>query len=62
MRLLGMYYEAQYEIVRAQEIYIEMLRDNPNDTQTLKRLIAVYRDNDMMTEAIGVINKFLEVN
>lgn len=47
MRMLGMFYEANDEIVKAQEIYLDLFEQNIADTQTIKRLIALYRDMEM---------------
>lgn len=49
-------------MIKAQEIFSEILEQNPNDHQTLKRLAAFYRENDMLAEAISLLNKYLEVN
>lgn len=47
-----MFYECQGELVKAQEILIDLIQEDPNDSQTLKRLIALYRDMEMETQAI----------
>lgn len=47
MRMLAMYYECQGELVKAQEILLDLISEDPSDGQTLKRLIALYRDMDM---------------
>ena len=52
MRMLAMFYECQGELVKAQEILIDLIQEDPNDSQTLKRLIALYRDMEMETQAI----------
>ncbi len=62
MRLLGMWYEAQNMTFRAQEIYQELLEGCPTDNKTIKRLISLYRNNDMVNDAISILNKYLEVN
>lgn len=62
MRLLGMFYEAQGKTFRAQEIYEELLESCPHDTQTVKRLISLFKCNDMVGDAVNVLNKYLETN
>ena len=62
MRLLGMWYEAQGSSLRAQEIYRELLETCPQDSLTVKRLISLFRNNDMQNDAIFVLNKYLETN
>ena len=62
MSLLGMWYEAQGSSLRAQEIYQELLETCPQDSLTVKRLISLFRNNDMQNDAIFVLNKYLETN
>ena len=62
MRYLAMWYEAQGSNLRAQEIYQELMESCPQDQQTVKRLISLFRNNDMQSDAIFVLNKYLEVN
>ena len=62
LRLLAMLYEAQGNTFKAQEIYLEILEGHPDDTQTLKRLISLYRYNDMVNDAIAMLNKYLIIN
>ena len=62
MRFLAMYYEAAGTIFKAQEIYLEILETTPEDSATMKRLISLCRHNDMTNEAIGMLNKYLEIN
>ena len=62
MRLLGMLHEALQDHEKARDIYTELLTVNPNDAQTLKRLVALERDRDHANEAISLLNKYLEVN
>ena len=62
MRFLGMFYEASNNTFKAQEIYTEILESTPEDGLTTKRLISLFRNNDMLNEAIGMLNKYLEVN
>lgn len=47
MRMLAMFYECQGELVKAQEILLDLISEDPTDQQTLKRLVALYRDMDM---------------
>jgi len=62
MRLLAMFYEAQNNTFKAQELYLEILEQTPEDAQTLKRLISLYKNNDLMNDAIAMLNKYLEIN
>ena len=47
MRMLAQYYEAMGELVKAQEILLDMFEANPCDAQTVKRLASLFRDMDM---------------
>jgi hypothetical protein len=38
------------------------LEQTPEDGQTMKRLISLYKNNDMMNDAIAMLNKYLEMN
>lgn len=38
------------------------MESNPEDKQSVKRLVALYRDMHWHNEAIAVLNKFIEVN
>lgn len=62
MRMLAMLHEALQDHEKARDIYTELLTINPNDTLTLKRLVALERDRDRSNEAISILNKYLEVN
>ena len=62
MRFLGMYYESTSNTFKAQEIYLEILESTPEDMATMKRLISLYRNNDMPNDAITMLNKYLEIN
>jgi tetratricopeptide (TPR) repeat protein len=62
MRFLAMYYEGAANTFKAQEIYLEILEGCPEDCSTMKRLISLYRNNDMPNDAISMLNKYLEIN
>ena len=62
MRFLAMYYEGAANTFKAQEIYLEILENTPEDCSTMKRLISLYRNNDMPNDAISMLNKYLEIN
>ncbi len=62
MRMLAVFYECVGDIVRAQDIYLDMIESNPEDKQSIKRLICLYRDSDMYSSAIQVMNKYIETN
>jgi tetratricopeptide (TPR) repeat protein len=62
MRLLAMFYEAQGNTFKAQEIYLEILEGTPEDSCTMKRLISLYKNNDLLNDAISMLNKYLEIN
>ena len=57
-----MLFEARLQADKAIELYLEILEQNPADSQTLKRVISIYRDNDLLPDAISLLNKYLEVN
>lgn len=48
MRMLAMFYEAKGEYMKAQEIYLDMIEQNPADQITVKRLVTFFRDVDMI--------------
>lgn len=62
MRLLAMFYEAHNNTFKAQELYLEILEGTPDDSATMKRLISLYMNNDLVNDAIAMLNKYLEVN
>ena len=62
MRMLGLYHEACQDTDKAKEIYNELISINPSDFQTVKRLIALHRDQGKLTEAINMLNRYLETN
>ena len=62
MRYLAMFYEASNNTFKAQEIYLEIIESTPEDHSTLKRLISLYKNNNMVNDAIAMLNKYLEVN
>ena len=53
--------EAVIEAV-TEEILADLIDNNPEDKQTVKRMVALYRDMQMHNEAIALLNKFLEAN
>ena len=57
-----MFYEANGNTFKAQELYLEILEGAPQDVVTMKRLISLYRYNDMQNEAITMLNKYLQIN
>ena len=57
-----MFYEASNNTFKAQELYLELLENTPDDSTTMKRLISLYKNNDMVNDAIAMLNKFLETN
>jgi len=60
MRMLAGFHEASGDIVKAQDIYLDMIERNPEDNQTIKRLVSLYRDMDMLSQAVTLLNKYLE--
>lgn len=48
--------------MKAQEIYQELLETCPQDAHTVKRLVSLFKNNDLQNDAIFVLNKYLEVN
>ena len=57
-----MYYEGAANTFKAQEIYLEILENTPEDCSTMNRLISLYRNNDMPNDAVSMLNKYLEIN
>lgn len=57
-----MFFEAHNNTFRAQEMYLEILEGTPEDQATMKRLISLYKNNDMVNDAIAMLNKYLEIN
>ena len=39
-----------------------MIEQNPDDKQTVKRLVSLFRDQEMYASAIQILNKFVETN
>ena len=39
-----------------------MIDQNPSDQMTVKRLVAFFRDVNLIQEAVTVLNKYLEAN
>ena len=62
MRMLAVFYEAKGEMDKAQNILVDLIEQNPLDKQSIKRLVALYRDMQWTNEAISVLNKFIEAN
>ena len=60
MRLLAMYHESLGDLQKAQEILLDLFNSDPTDAQTVKRLVCLFRDMDMESQAISVLNKYLE--
>ena len=56
MRMLAVFYESVGDIVKAQEIYLDMIEQNPEDQQSIKRLVCLFRDQEMYPSAIKVLN------
>lgn len=57
-----MFFESSNNIFKAQELYLELLENTPDDAITMKRLISLYKNNDMLNDAIAMMNKYLELN
>lgn len=49
-------------MIKAQEIYLDLIEANPSDSQTIKRLVCLFRDMEMLSSALVVLNKYVEVN
>lgn len=62
MRMLALFHEACQDFDKAKEIYNELISINPSDFQTVKRLVALHRDNAKLNEAIQMLNRYLETN
>ena len=61
MRMLAIYYEANGQCDKARAILEDLVDSNPADSQSIKRLVALYRDMQVNSLAIEVLNKYLEV-
>ena len=61
MRFLAVYYEANGQCDKAKAILEDLVEGNPADAQSIKRLVAMYRDMQMNHLAIDILNKYLEV-
>jgi len=61
-RLLAMQCEAFDEGDKARDIYLELINAEPTDAQTMKRLVALFRDTGCTSEALALLNKYVEVN
>eukprot|EP00442_Polarella_glacialis_P005227 CAMPEP_0115108876 /NCGR_PEP_ID=MMETSP0227-20121206/38296_1 /TAXON_ID=89957 /ORGANISM="Polarella glacialis, Strain CCMP 1383" /LENGTH=287 /DNA_ID=CAMNT_0002507317 /DNA_START=56 /DNA_END=919 /DNA_ORIENTATION=- len=59
-RLKGIQKESLAEWTEAKKIYKKILEDKPEDTVTLKRLIAMSKQSGKVTEAIEATNTYLE--
>jgi len=62
MRLLAVFHESCGEMDKAQNILVDLVEQNPLDKQSTKRLVALYRDMHLHSEAIALLNKFVELN
>lgn len=62
MRMLAIFYEAKGEHMKAQEIYLDMIEQNPADSITMKRYVSLFRDQNLVSEAVRILNKYLEAN
>jgi len=62
MRFLAMYYEASGKKEKAQEIYLEILEQSPDDAATFKRLVSLHRYNDLPNDAIAMLNKYIQIH
>ena len=60
--MLAMFHEAAQDVEKAREIYNELISNNPNDSQSVKRLVTLDRDRGRLNEAIVLLNKYLEAN
>jgi tetratricopeptide (TPR) repeat protein len=58
-RLKGIHQESLEKWSEAQKIYRKIIEDKPEDTVTLKRLIAMYKQRGRIGEAVEELNKYL---
>jgi hypothetical protein len=42
--MLAIFHESVGDIEKAQEIYLDMIEQNPDDKQSVKRLVSLFRD------------------
>ncbi|CAG5112195.1 Oidioi.mRNA.OKI2018_I69.chr2.g6438.t1.cds [Oikopleura dioica] len=59
-RLIGVLHEADGELAEAEELYKEMLEENPGDAAMTKRLISMYKTNGKTVEAVKLLVSYLE--
>jgi len=59
-RLIGILHEADGELAEAEELYKEMLQENPGDAAMSKRLISMYKCNGKTVEAVKMLVSYLE--
>merc|ERR1719464_200508 len=59
-RLKGVYQESNAKYTEAKKIYEKILVDKPEDTVTRKRLIAMYKQQGRISEAVEQINVYLD--
>ncbi|KAF6252017.1 hypothetical protein COO60DRAFT_1555421 [Scenedesmus sp. NREL 46B-D3] len=59
-RLQGMYYQAVGKPAQAQQLYEEILQDQPHDATIPKQLVVLHREAGQLTEAINVLVTYLQ--
>ena len=61
-RMVGMFYEAHGDALKAQAIYLDLIAAEPTDAVTVKRLIALFRDMGVVNSALDILNNYLSCN
>lgn len=60
--LLGEIYRQKRLFKKAEEIYLEVLKENPNSLEALNRLFQIYIDTDQYEKAKKIIDKLATIN
>ncbi|XP_071142788.1 ER membrane protein complex subunit 2-like [Mytilus edulis] len=59
-RLLGMRYEAEKKFVKAEEVYQAIIDKDESNMFVRKRLVTIAKEQNEVTKAIELLNKYLE--
>ena len=54
--------ELQGHYVKAKNIYKNIIKQNPQDGETYKRMACMFRDQGKLNDAIDVLNEYLRIN
>ena len=62
MRYIGMMEEVKGNYTQAKNVYKTIIKQNPQDGETYKRMACMYRDQGKLNDCISVLNEFLRIN